>query len=551
MDIKERWQWTFPIVFSKADPKRLYVSSQRLWMTTDGGRSWTALSGDLTRHDPMTLQKSGGPITGDMNGPEVYAVIFSVAPGKTDPNVIWTGSDDGLVHVTRDGGATWTNVTPPDMPEFGRVSLIEASAFDPGTAYVAVKRPLLNDFSPYAFRTHDYGRTWTKIVQGIRADAYVHGVREDPTRRGLLYAGTAHGVYVSYDEGDHWQSLNPSLPDLPIVSMIVEKNELIISAHGRGFWVLDNLAPIRQASADLAVQPAKLFEPPTAVRSGTGVTLSWWLKAPAQSAKLEILDGAGKVLRSFAPAPPPEEGAPASGGFGGAGGPTMQNRAGINYLHWDLRTEGFTAFPGMILWGARSMGPAVPPGRYTVRLTADGRTETVPLTVERNPWITDVTDADLVAQYEFSTMVRDKVTEANDAVVAIRRVKTQLEDRYAKSSDAALKTAGQTLTTNASAVEESIYQVRNQSGQDPLNFPIKVNNRLANLLAMAERGDGRPGNMMPEIFGILTTELKTYTDRLEEVWRTDLARVNAELVRLNLVPLDPRCDKPEGCVVMQ
>ncbi len=528
IDIRERWQWTFPIVFSEADPTRLYTSSQRLWMTRDGGKNWTALSGDLTRHDPMTLQKSGGPITGDMNGPEVYATIFSVAPGKTDTNVIWTGSDDGLVHVTRDGGATWENVTPPDMPDFGRVSLIDASAFDPATAYVAVKKPLLDDFSPYIFRTHDYGRTWTKIVQGIRADAYVHAVREDPTRRGLLYAGTAHGVSVSYDDGEHWQDLSPELPDLPIVSMVVEGNELIISSHGRGFWVLDNLAPIRQATPDLIGQPARLFSPPKAVRSGPGVTLSWWLKEPAGTAKLEILDGAGKVLRSFEPA--------------------MPNKTGINFVHWDLRTEGFTTFPGMILWGARTTGPAVPPGRYTVRLTTDGSAQTVPLTVERNPWITDVTDADLVAQFEFSTRVRDKVTEANDAVIAIRRVKAQLEERYAKSSDAALKSAGETLRANASAVEEDIYQVRNQSGQDPLNFPIKVNNRLANLLAMAERGDGRPGNMMPEIFDILATELKAYTDRLEEIWRTDLAGVNAELVRLGLVPLDPRCDKPEGCV---
>ncbi|NJD18325.1 MAG: glycosyl hydrolase [Gemmatimonadetes bacterium] len=561
IEIRERWQWTFPIVFSPLDPKRLYVSSQRLWMTGDGGKTWTALSGDLTRHDPATLQKSGGPITGDMNGPEVYATIFSVAPGKTDVNVIWTGSDDGLVHVTRDGGKTWVNVTPPGMPDFGRVSLIEASAFDPATAYVAVKRPLLDDFVPYVFRTHDFGRTWTKIVDGIRADAYVHAVREDPTRRGLLYAGTQHGVYVSYDDGAHWRSLDPGLPDLPIVSVVVEDNELVISAHGRGFWVLDHLAPVRQADATLAAQAVKLFEPPTAVRSGPGVTLSWWLKEPAKAARLEILDGAGKVLRAFESAPERRDsaqadsaragGAEASGGFGGSSGPARPNRAGINFVHWDLRTTGFTTFPGMILWGARSMGPAVPPGRYTVRLTTAGRAQAAPLTVERNPWTAGVTGAGLVAQYEFSTKVRDKVTEANDAVVAIRRVKAQLDDRHAKSSDAALRAAGEKLNVDASAVEERIYQVRNRSGQDPLNFPIKVNNRLANLLAMAERGDGRPGNMMAEIFDILTAELKTYLDQLGEMWRTDLVRVNAELARLGLAPLDPACDRPAGCLVSQ
>jgi hypothetical protein len=216
-------------------------------------------------------------------------------------------------------------------------------------------------------------------------------------------------------------------------------------------------------------------------------------------------------------------------------------------MSWDLRGEGYVTFPGMIFWGARSQGPAVPPGEYTLRLSAHGETLTAPLQVERNPLIADVTDADLQAQYAFSTRVRDKVTEANEAVIAIRRVKAQLEDRYERSDDARLREAGERLDRNASAVEENIYQVRNQSGQDPLNFPIKVNNRLANLMAMAERGDGRPGNMMPDIFDILVRELKSYTDRLEEVWATDLAAVNAELRRLNLVQLDPACDRPEGC----
>jgi photosystem II stability/assembly factor-like uncharacterized protein len=568
IEIKERWQWTFPIVFSPVDPKRLYTSSQRLWMTTDGGKNWTALSGDVTRHDPATLQKSGGPITGDMNGPEVYATIFAVAPGKTDVNVIWTGSDDGLVHVTRDGGKTWTKVTPPGMPDFGRVSLIDASAIDPAAAYVSVRRPLLNDFSPYIFRTHDFGQTWTKIVTGIREDAYVNAVREDPTRRGLLYAGTNHGVYISHDDGDHWQAFNPNLPDLPIVSMIVEGNELVISAHGRGFWVLDNLAALRQATPELAATPVKLFSPPRAVRSGPAAVLSWWLKAPAQSARLEILDAGGNVLRTFEPEPDTTQNQPAgggdrAGGAGGAaatagpggpgpgGGPAMPNNAGLNSLQWDLRTQPFTSFTGMILWGVRTRAPAVPPGQYTVRLFADVQTQSAPLTVERHPWITDVTQEDLVAQYEFSTRVRDKVSEANDAVIAIRRVKTQLEDRYTKSSDSRLKTAGDRLVANVSAVEENIYQVRNRSNQDPLNFPIKVNNRLANLLSMAERGDGRPVNNMHEIFEMLTAELKGYTDRLAQIWASDLPAVNAELTRLSLAPVDPKCEKVEMCAATQ
>jgi photosystem II stability/assembly factor-like uncharacterized protein len=532
LDMVERWQWTFPIVFSPIDPNTLYVSSQRLWRTTDGGKTWDRLSGDLTRADPNTLGHSGGPITGDMNGPEAYATIFAVGPGKVDINVIWTGSDDGLVHVTRDGGANWTNVTPPDMPDFGRVSLIDASAFDAGRAYVAAKLPLLDNFSPYIWTTNDYGQSWTKIVNGIRADAYVHAVREDPTREGLLYAGTAHGVYISYDDGANWQELNPGLPDLPIVSLVVEENELAISAHGRGFWILDNIAPLRQATPNTTAESATLFDPPVVYRSANGATLSWWLADEPSLAKLEILDASGEVVRAFHPADSTAE----RDRWAGASLPVQ---AGMNRLHWDLRTTPAVTFPGMILWGVRTMAPVVPPGRYTVRLTADGQTATTNLEVQRNPWITDVTDADLQAQYEFGLRLRDKVNEANSAVIAIRRVKAQLENRLEQSDDSRLASAAERLVTNSSEVEANVYQVRNQSNQDPLNFPIKVNNRLANLLSMSERGDGRPGNNMEEIFQIMVDRLRGYTDRLEEVWATDLAAVNRELARLGLEALNP------------
>ena len=536
-DLVERWQWTFPILFSPIDPNTLYTSSQRLWRTTNGGRTWDALSGDLTRADPMTLQHSGGPITGDMNGPEVYATIFAVGPGRVDIDVIWTGSDDGLVHVTADGGANWTNVTPPDMPDFGRVSQIDASPFGAGGAYVSVRRPLLDDFSPYIWKTNDYGRTWTKIVYGIREDAYVHAVRADPNREGLLYAGTQHGVYVSYDDGAHWQELNPNLPDIPVVDVIAEQNELVIGTHGRGFWVLDNAAPIRQAAPNMTSEAMTLFEPSVAYRSANGVTLSWWFSEAPETALLEILDASGDVIRTFEPE---VERADSTEERDRWAPPTMPTEAGLNFVQWNLQTTPAVTFPGMILWGVRNLAPVAPPGQYTVRLSADGRTQTAPLSIQRHPWITDVTDADLQSQYVFGRRVRDKVNEANEAVIAIRRVKAQLDDRLEQSDDGRLAEAGETLTTNASEVEANIYQVRNRSGQDPLNFPIKVNNRLANLLSMSERGDGQPMNNMEEIFQILVDELRGYTDRLEEVWETDLEDVNRELERLGLEPLDPR-----------
>ncbi|MEQ9398657.1 MAG: hypothetical protein RJQ04_05765 [Longimicrobiales bacterium] len=542
-EMVERWQWTFPILFSPLDPNTLYTSSNRLWRTTDGGKSWDRLSPDLTRADPMTLGHSGGPITGDMNGPEVYATIFAVAPGKVDMNVIWTGSDDGLVHVTRNGTQTgdavrWDNVTPPDMPDFGRVSLIDASAFDAGTAYVSVRRPLLDDFRPYIWKTNDFGRTWTKIVNGIRDDAYVNAVREDPTRRGLLYAGTNHGVYVSYDDGAHWEELNPSLPDMPITSLIVEDNALAVASHGRGFWVLDNLAPLRQARAGLTDEALVLFDPPAAYRSANGVILSWWSADEPQNGRLEVVDASGEVVRTFHPQDTTVE----RDRWSGTALPMEQ---GLNTLQWDLTTDPWTSFPGMILWGVRNTAPVVPPGTYTLRLTLDGRTQTSQVEVRANPWIEDITVADLQAQYAFGRRIWEKVDEANRAVVAIRRAKAQVDERLEASDDAGLERTAEHFVDNAEEVEANIYQVRNRSGQDPLNFPIKVNNRLANLLSMSERGDGPPNDGMHEVFQIMVDELEGYTTRLEEIWETDLAALNRELERLGLDPVDPWDEETE------
>ncbi len=556
-DIRERWQWTFPIIFSPLDAKTLYTSSQRLWRTTDGGQTWTALSGDLTRHDPKTQGKSGGPITGDMNGPEVYGVIFSVGPSKKDVNVIWTGSDDGLVYVTRNGGKSWTNVTPKEMPDFGRVSQIDASAFDAGTAYLSVRRPLFDDFAPYIFKTTDFGKSWTKIVNGIRPDAYVHAVREDPHRRGLLYAATQHGVYISYDDGSSWQSLVLNMPDVPIVDLVVEDNELVVASHGRGFWVLDNIAPLRQVTPQTLASGVQLFQPPVGVRSGPEVAISWWLAEAPEKARLEIVDSTGAVLRTFLPDTSKRDSTKsdttsrAQQRRGRNSATYLPVRAGLNHINWDLRTEGFATFPGMILWGARARGPAVPPGRYTARLVADGRTSTVPVVVKRNPWFADVSDADLRAQYAFSKKVRDKTNDANEAVIAIRRVKKQLDERGKKTSDSTLKAAIAALDGKASAIEERIYQVRNRSGQDPLNFPIKVNNRLATLLSMAERGDGRPTSNMPEIYQILAKELDGYTAELAQLWKGDLASLNRELSDAGLLPVEPACAKAEGCQVVE
>jgi photosystem II stability/assembly factor-like uncharacterized protein len=547
----ERVQWTYPIIFSPVDPAQLFTATQHVWRTRNGGQTWDRISPDLTRHDPKTLGHSGGPITGDMNGPEVYATVFALAPSKVDVNVIWAGSDDGLIQVTRDGGKTWSNVTPKEMPEFGRVSIIDASAFDAGVAYAAVKKQLLGDLRPYLFRTKDYGKTWTKIVTGLGPTDYTHVIREDHKRRGLLYAGTQHGVYYSYNDGDAWHSLSLNLPDVQISDLIVEDTDLAIATHGRSFYILDDIGPLRQSGPGGA-PPAEvtLFAPDDAIRSARQAAIKYWVRTPPKQLTIDILDPKGQVVTSFGAAPagaaqPPAGGGRGAGGGGrgggrGGGAAFVSTAPGLQTLNWNLQYPGATTFPGMILWGASTAGPMAAPGSYQVRLTADGRTQTQPLKVRRHPLYADVTDADLQAQFDLAIQIRDKVTEANGAVIRIRDVKTQVADRLAKSADPKLKASGDALVKNLSAVEENIYQVRNQSGQDPLNFPIKINNRLASLLGVINRGDGRPLGNVPVIFKDLVGELKVETDRLASVLGKDLAAFNAEAKRLGLEPVSAR-----------
>ena len=567
--VVERWQWTFPIVFSPVDPNILYTSSQHVWRTTNQGQTWEKISGDLTRHDPKTMQDSGGPITHDMNSPEIYATVFALAPGKTDVNVIWAGSDDGLVHLTRDAGKTWTNITPKEMPDLGRVSQIDASSLDAGTAYVAVKKPLLEDFSPYLFRTHDFGRTWTKIVTGIPAGDYTHVVREDPTRRGLLYAGTQHGFYVSFDDGDRWQPLKGGLPDTPVHDIWVEAGDVAIATHGRGFYILDDVAPLRQYGAPAtAAADAYLFKPSDATRSAYPAKITYWLKKPAQKATLEILDGSGQVIRTFngaapaegrggrgrgeagaaaaaggadapaAPADPPAD-EDEGGGRGRGGPPTISMAAGVQRFTWDLQYAPVTPFQGMVLWGATTNGPLALPGTYQARLTVDGQAFTQPITVKKHPLYT-VTDADMRAQFDLASRIRDRVNEANNAIIQIRRIKAQLKDRTDKTTSADAKAIAEQFTKELTAVEEDVYQVRNQSNQDPLNFPIKTNNRLASLLRVVGTGEGRPiGNAEP-IFEDLQKELKAETDRLQKTLGTYLPRFNTLAQRLGIEPISEK-----------
>jgi len=536
--LPERWQWTYPIVFDNFDSHTLYTSSQHLWKTTNDGQSWTRISPDLTLHDPKTLGDSGGPITHDMNGPEVYATIFTIAPSRKQPGVIWTGSDDGLVYITRDGGKSWSNITPPGMPHLGRVSLIEASTHEPGGAYVAVKRYLQDDRAPYIFRTGDFGKTWTKIVNGIPADDFVHAVREDPVRPGLLYAGTEHGFYISFDDGGNWQPLSLNMPDEQVSDIAVAPHDVVISTMGRGFWSLDNMDILRELTPEVAsATTPHLFPPRDATRNSRGVTLAYYLPAAAAHVTLAFLDGSGRPIASFSnPARGARPAAPARGGRGRGAASVVTTSAGINQYTWNLRYPGATSFPGMVLWSANvASGPQAVPGTYTARLTVDGATQSVPFKVLADPR-SPATQADLQAEFDLDEKVVVAESRANQAVIDARALRDQVRARIAQTP--ALKADGDALVTQLTDIEETIYQPKSHASEDPLNFPIKLNNRMGHLMGVIEGSyDARPTDQTYTIFNQLNQELEAVLTRFQSIQTGTLAAFNQKLTAAGQPPV--------------
>jgi photosystem II stability/assembly factor-like uncharacterized protein len=555
VDIKERFQWTFPIVFSPIDSKVLYASSQHLWRTTNGGQSWQRISTNLARSDPKTMQASGGPITKDQTGVETYAVIFTIAPSRQDINTIWTGSDDGWVHITRNGGTSWERITPPDLPDFARISLIEASPHQNGVAYLAANRYQMGDRRPYVYKTADFGKSWTKIVSGIPDWDFPRAIREDPKRRGLLYVGTEHGIYVSFNDGVSWQSLALNLPTTPVHGIVVEERDLVAGTHGRGFYVLDNIGVLRQATPELTSSNLFIFETFNPMRGrDRAVTFDYYLGKAADEVKIEFLDAQGTVLRTFtgtaktAGDKPEGDSEGGGGGFGFGGPPRVQTARGINRFTWDMRYEGATVFPGMIMWAAAPQrGPAAPPSKYAVRVTANGETSTRDFTVSVDPrLIADgITEANLHEQFKLSMQVRDKVTEANTAVIRIRALRDQVNKAMEKVSPrrkAEIQALADSLMKPLTLVEEEVYQVRNRSGQDPLNFPIRLNNKIAALAGVIESADNKPTDQSYEVFKELAAQLDAQLQQMNKTMGSQLPLLNAALKREKIQAVE---DKPK------
>jgi hypothetical protein len=463
------------------------------------------------------------------------------------------------VHLTRDGGAAWTNVTPAGLPKFARISLIDASRADAGTAYLAAKNYQLDDRAPYLYRTHDFGRTWTKIVSGIRDDDYVHVVREDPTRRGLLYAGTEHGVYVSWDDGATWRSLSLNLPDTQVPDIAVRGNDLVIATHGRSMYVLDDIAPLRGWQGASGA-PLRLLPLRAATRGVNEAVVQYVLARPTDTVKVEILDGVGRVIRTFqgggtpadstkadsarahtAPATPADTIVSPTGcetPRRRQGGEKPSGQAGLNRFSWDLRYPGASTFDCMILWSASpERGPLAVPGNYRVRVSAHGASETQPLVVRIDPRLHGVSAADLREQFDLATRIRDRVSAANDAVLRVRRMRSQIADRVARTAAVEVARQGDSTVRALRAVEESLYQVRNRSGQDPLNFPIRINNRMAALGRSVQSGDARPTASASVVFRDLSAELDAELRRLDQVVARDVAAFDRVSAAHGLAPL--------------
>ncbi|HMP80262.1 MAG TPA: hypothetical protein PKD54_12480 [Pirellulaceae bacterium] len=546
-DLKYRFQWNFPIVFSPHDPQVLYTAGNVLFKTVDEGQSWTAISGDLTRNEPSKLGPSGGPITKDNTSVEYYCTIFAVAESPHEAGTIWVGSDDGLIHITRDGGASWTNVTPPVelMPEWAQINSIEVHPRHPGGLYVAATRYKSDDFAPYLLKTDNYGETWSLIVDGIAGQHFTRVIRADPAREGLLFAGTENGLYWSFDDGAYWQPFQSNLPLTPITDMTIKDGDLIIATQGRSFWILDDLEPVRAWRPNIETASIHVFDQrPTYRLSGSGggrgrrggapavggenlpvdLGLRFWISEIPDSEgsprKVTFTDPGGRVVKTFSTNP--EEGEE-----------SWQPAVGFNRLSWDLRYPDAETFEGMILWGGGTQGPRAAPGIYQAVIHWGDEELTVPLELRRDPRLA-ASDEDLQDQFDFLLGIRDKLTEIHRAIKRIREVRDQIEKFIERIKDRdeyrALKEAGQQLIAQVTEVEEALYQTKNRSGQDPLNYPIRLNNQLAGVASVVASSEHRPTTQSIAVRDELLPLIDEQLTRLETLLGTELEALNQQIL---------------------
>ena len=564
-ELSHRFQWTSPLLAPPTEPGVLYTAGEAVFRSTDDGHSWEQISGDLTRNDKTKQQPSGGPIQLDITSVEYYDTIFALAVSPRAKGLLWAGTDDGLVWLTRDGGKAWKKVTPPGLPEWGTVSQIDASAHAEGRAYVAVDRHRMDDFKAYAWRTQDFGATWTAISAGLPESAYMHAVREDPRQPGLLYAATELGVYVSFDDGARWQAFSLNLPMTPVNDLVIQGDDLVAATNGRGFWILDNLSPLRQI-AGLRPTEVHLFKPTTALRLAynlfpdrrravgsngpQGAVFDYWLPtAPKGEVALEVLDSQGAVLRRLSSKPaqkgpeqPPEWVdivKPAE---------TLSAQPGLNRIVWDLRHAEPTQIPGAIYEGLPPTGPLVLPGNYNLRLSVDGQTQSQAFDVVNDPRST-ASPAELRAALDLGLKTRALIEALHDTVNRLRvtrgQLKTMASHLGTDSASQALGSNIQALQAKLDALESELIQVKLGSSEGTLRFPTMLNEQLNGFRNVIE-ADAAPTRAQLELYTAFSKRLEAQLVLWRGLLEKDIPALNQQIVSGNLKLIDPNATAGSG-----
>lgn len=538
---KYRFQWNFPIFFSPHNPKSLYAAANVLFRTQDEGQTWEQISPDLTRNSPNRLGSSGGPITKDNTSVEYYCTIFAAIESPHEADVLWVGTDDGLIQVSRDGGKNWKNVTPPDLPEWSQINSIEAHPTEKGGLYVAATRYKSDDFKPYLLKTTDYGETWTFINNGIDRKHFTRVVRADPDRAGLLYAGTEAGMYISFDDGKNWRPFQLNLPMVPITDLAIKEGNLIVATQGRSFWILDDLHILHQMAPGLEENKIHLFEPRPTVRlqgrfSGRGTRNSsgrdypsgaifhaYLEKAPKSDEKVEIdyCDSEGNLIRRYSTKPDSD-----------AGERRLSLEQGLNRISWDMRYPDAESFSGLVMWSGSTRGPRAVPGTYKVIFRHGEEEQTIELEVKNDPR-SMASQEDLEAQFDFLIETRDKLSEIHEAIQAIRNIRSQVS-AYMKRIDGIetaeenepIKELGKEISKQLTSIEETLYQTKNRSSQDPLNFPIRLNDKLAGVGSVVSTGDFRPTRQALQVRAELIEKIDAELEKFNAIINDKVPELN-------------------------
>ena len=550
--MKYRFQWNFPVFFSPHNPKKLYTTSNHFHVSNDGGQSWEIISPDLTRNVPEKLVSSGGPITKDNTGVEYYCTIFAACESPYERDLLWAGSDDGLIHLSKDGGDNWENVTPAGMPEWMMINSIDPDPFTPGGAYVAGTRYKLGDYTPYLYKTEDYGKTWKLLTNGIENDHFTRVLRADPKRKGLLYAGTETGMYVSFDDGNNWQPFQLNLPIVPITDLTIKNDNLIAATQGRSFWLIDDLTPLHQLDPVMAKKEFFLYKPMPSYRMGGGagvtnlkyaganhpggVMIHYYMKekpADTVEVRLGIYEADGDLIKEYSSTAKEK-------------GKKLKLKEGGNIFNWNMNYPNGKKFDGMIFWSGSLTGPKAVPGRYKVKLSLNGVEQEQDFEILKDPR-SESSQQDLIAQFEFCKAVVDKVTEAHEAVIDIRKIRKQLNDFTKDLAEEDMKDIidkTKSINEKMGKVEKALYQTKNQSRQDPLNFPIRLTNKLAHLNSLSRRGNFAPTKQAIQVQQELTQEIDKNLAEFYQVKQKDIPELN-EMVKQKSMDLIRLKDKKE------